>query len=175
MKAPDQLNRIHALAGMLGNHPHSGARVGQLTLPELGALVVVAGRASGFWVGTETRCDLATQHMIDCVWFDDPSHNNPVVAWEFDARDVARSHLEGSGRRRGTFEKLRGFKNAIKVQALYSIRGKRMLSKQTYLDDAAFQKRVSGDPIKIYTDEELISGKLLEIVNEGWRMRGIAG
>jgi len=148
-KRPTYVQVIRQFAAHLGQHDHQDAERTQLTLPELGALVVVAGRTAGFTVKTEERC---LGGRIDCAWFRGTS-KRPVVAWELDARDVGRGHLAG------TFQKLRRFARATKIQALYTIRGG-VKRKQRYLEEL----RPRG--IRLHTDEELIGGELETIVKQ---------
>src|ERR1039458_257487 len=116
--------RLEALLQHLG-HLHRGKNVCQLTLPELGALVVVAGNEAGFQVDLEVACGPANRHAIDCGWYTPkvgPLPRRMIVAWEFDGRDAKNQQLLGDANRVGTLVKLRGFDAPIKVEALYTIR-----------------------------------------------------
>jgi hypothetical protein len=154
----------------LGRYSYRGAESRQLTLPEMACLVVMAGRLVGFHVETEVRC--GRRGRIDCVWFRNAKKTAAVV-WEFDALDVAKAHLTGSKKstskqtprrprpkRYGTFQKLRYFRRAIKVQALYAIRGE-VKKKKGYLSSESFQRQLkSPSEILLCTDQMLLKGDL---------------
>ncbi len=124
---------ITAFQKYLGGHPEADRH--DLTLPELGALVVVAGRKESFTVKTEVPVNTGgNPPRIDCAWCSKGKNGKDivVVAWEFDACNVGRAHVEGTPKKKrtakrwGTFEKLSKFPKAIKIQALYRIRGEVM-------------------------------------------------
>lgn len=149
---------------------HRGADGAALTLPELGALVVTAGRDAGFRVQTEMECGPNGAHRIDCAWCATEG-GAPVVVWEFDARDVPCAHLIGAGNRLGTFQKLREFQDAMRIQALYTLRGEAKREK-SYLRNPRFQAVLQrGGEIHLHTDAELIAGKLEIIITQARRQR----
>lgn len=152
-----------------GHRGYRGVHQKHLTLPELGAMVVTVGRDAGFRVSTETACGKDGKHRIDCAWFVD-GRDAPAVVWEFDARDVPSTHLIGRkarrGRkgRRGTFQKLREFPDAIRVQALYTIR-REVKRKKSYMHTKKFHRALKeGGVVWLYSDRQLIAGALERIV-----------
>ena len=159
---PEWTERIKAFQQHLGGH--DGARPHQLTLPELGALVVVAGRTVGFKVETEVAAGGGTNPpRIDCAWYAAIS-DFPIVVWEFDARDVGNGHLAGTATRWGTFEKLHMIQGTLKIQALYSIRGS--VKKDGYALRPEFQ---APNDIQVHTDETLMQGELINIAQAARR------
>jgi len=166
------LTQLREFRRHLGGHSgYCGANEDHLTLPELGAMVVTVGRDAGFRVSTETACGPCGKHRIDCAWYAD-GRGAPVVVWEFDARDVPSTHLIGmTGRRgrkgrRGTFQKLREFPGAIRIQALYTIRGE-VKREKPYMRTEIFRRALKkGSLVRLYRDEELIGRALENIVNE---------
>jgi hypothetical protein len=127
-------------------------------LPELGALVVIVGRDAGFTVKTEVACGPKMRHRIDCVWYT-RRPDRAAVAWEFDARDVGINHLNG------TFQKLEAFPGAIKVQALYTIRGE-VKKESAYMIRPVFTRDITIRGIRLHTDEDLMTGDLERIVRD---------
>ncbi len=60
-----------ATRGLSTEHPgrrrYYGGADKHLTLPELGALLIIAGRSAGFKVETEAAC--GSKGRIDCAWY----------------------------------------------------------------------------------------------------------
>ncbi len=155
------ITEIEAFQEHLGGHQRHYPDAGRndLTLPELGALVVVAGRKAGFTVKTEvTAMKGDNSPRIDCAWFS-PGITVAVVAWEFDAYDVGKPHLYGTEKRWGTVEKLRKFRVPTKkIQALYRLRGE--------VKSAGFALKkgfVAPGGIKVLTDIQLMEGQIVAI------------
>lgn len=152
---------VEELIPNIGRHPGLDQR--QLTLPELGALVVVAGIENGFEVELEVPCcDNHPKHKVDCLWRAPrigEARGRVIVAWEFDGRDARRAHLLGGGRRLGTITKLSDTRAPVKVQALFSVRNGE-------LDDrrADTQEAFENAGIDVYLDTELVTGRLMEII-----------
>lgn len=148
---------------------------GELTLCELGALVIVAGRESGFQVypehsfpvGLKDANNKERSGKLDCAWFRD---DVLVVAWEFDARDVGNGHLLGTasetghGGRIGNLRKFQYARALINIQALYSIRdalnGDALKSRVQKVQ--AFYK-TSNVAVNVLTDRELTAGEITKI------------
>ena len=154
--------RVAALLQTIGHHPN--AQPGQLTLPELGALIVVAGIEHGFEVELEVPCCAEHQnHKVDCLWrarSGEGSRGAVVVAWEFDGRDARPAHLLGGRARRGNLMKLGDTGAPVKVQALYSVRNGVLKDRRS-----AVRPALEGAGIAVYLDSELISDKLEAIVS----------
>ena len=154
--------RVEALLRYLGHHSLA-ENICQLTLPELGALVVVAGNEAGFEVELELSCGPANRHKMDCAWYAPevgPLARRLVVAWEFDGRDATNQHLLGDAHRLGTLMKLTDSNALIKIEALYTIRNEVLPNRQA----ARAQFQAAG--IRVLSDEELMTGALLHIVGE---------
>jgi hypothetical protein len=153
MKKLTELLRILDHGGS-GQDLHDG-----LTLPELGALVVVAGKEAGLRVKTEMRVG---RGRIDCGWF---SAERIIVAWELDGSNVRREHLFGSHRRLGTFPKLERSGAPIRIQALYGIRSGRHLG-TGHIDRPDVRQSAQEKGISIWPDVQLLRGKLLDIARD---------
>jgi len=160
--------RVTALLQSIGHHP--SAESGQLTLPELGALIVVAGVEHGFEVELEVPCcPQHRNHKVDCLWRarnSDGSRGAVIVAWEFDGRDAGPGHLLGGGARRGNLKKLGDTGAALKIQALYSVRNGVLKDRRS-----AVRGALESAGIDVYLDSELISDKLEGIVNRALTRR----
>jgi hypothetical protein len=163
---PEWIERVTTFMQYLGGHhgAYDGGRQHHLTLPELGALVVVAGREAGFKIKTEVAVHTGLNApRIDCAWFIGNAVQ-PVVVWEFDARDVRLSQLTGTTDKPGPFGKLAMFPAATKIQALYTIRG------GIKADGHALQQGFQPpDGIQVHTDEALMQGQIIQIA-EGARL-----
>jgi hypothetical protein len=145
----------------------------QLTLYELGALIVVAGVDAGFDVYTEYKVEVGLtakkkprKGSLDCAWFPKGNRKDMLVAWELDAQDVAKGHLEGSRDadnvvlRLGNQLKFDRSGAKMKIQALYSIRG-HLLADKPHAKDFFGSKGV-----EVVSDVQLMSTRLLAIVVE---------
>jgi hypothetical protein len=147
----------------------------QLTLYELGTLLVVAGNEAGFEARTEYpqrvsalgRTGKPLQGRIDCVWLRKDSNLPIAVAWEIDAQDVGPRHLnevrrtDGSVKTLGNIQKLRESKAHVKIQALYSIRGGTRPNKRSGVEAC-----VTAHGIRVLSDVDLMQGELLKLVDE---------
>jgi hypothetical protein len=166
------LTRTKQLIRLLGHHPD--AAKGQLTLYELGALVIVAGTEAGFRVFSESPLALGLldrngrrrRESFDCVWFS--TCHKPVVAWELDGQNVGDQHLKGTFhkvagvrqvRRIGSIRKFGATGAPIRVQALYSIRGRLLPNRVRAVKDC-----YRGKGVQVLSDVQLIQGKFLKIV-----------
>jgi hypothetical protein len=184
MTKRSRTKKTELLIQMLGNHKKTSKpgktrkkrRVlrstdKQLTLYELGALIVVAGTEAGFDVYTEFPVKVGTfadgrrrNGNLDCAWFSKENARNMIVAWEIDAQDVGMAHLKGSidddqiAIKLGNELKFRKSRAKIKVQALYSIRGHLLTSKPHAKD------HFDGSPVEVFSDVELMGDQLQAIV-----------
>jgi hypothetical protein len=161
--------------GSRNNLQQAVSKRGQLTLYELGALIVVAGTEAGFDVCTECAVHMGLTPngnprtgKLDCAWYSKKTNRKDMlVAWEIDAQDVAAAHLEGSLNdngvvvRFGNRRKFTKSKAKIKVQALYSIRGHLLVAKPHAAD--CFP---DGGQVTCVTDVQLMGTRLNEIVDE---------
>jgi hypothetical protein len=134
---------------------HAGLRPDQLHKEEVFALLMMTGRGAGFTAPVEAPAP--SGGFVDMVWV---HQGRPVVVFEIDGRDVARSfpnHLPGNAR------KFLGFRVPLKVQVLYS--AKNCLDAKPPL---AFDEARGALPADVWivTDEQLLAGELDRLVAE---------
>ena len=135
---------------------------GQLTLPQLQELVRRGCEHIGFEVKREVP---VPGGRMDFMWVD-PTTGRRVVAWELDGRNVCPNHIAGSARRRGNAAKFAACGAYLKIQALYSVRGRVLGSKG--FDNC---RRYLGDDVLVVGDEELMaSGGIESILEEAIRL-----
>ena len=150
--------RVEELIRILGRHEDAASPF-QLTLPELGSLVIGAGCAAGFIVQVEVPVP-GTQRdaRLDCAWL--AADKTMVVAWEFDGRDVKRPHIAGDPEkgRLGNREKFQRSRALVKVQALYSLRNERVLPPMGQ------GTGVLGPEVIVLRDEDLMRGEIQTVM-----------
>lgn len=134
-----------------------------LTLQELGALVVQAGCEAGFVVQVEVPAphNRRRRGKVDCAWLALNRRTKalePVVAWEFDGRDVGRGHVAGDKRRQGNIRKLRALRPLLMIQALYSFRDKPLPCTK----DGTLHELSKAGVVVVY-DAELLDGAVFVI------------
>lgn len=153
-----ELRRANALKRVIGRHGYAD-RAGQLTLPELGSLVITAGCEAGFVVQVEVPVAGGKRDAkLDCAWF--ATDGTMVVAFEFDGRDVGREHISGSEEKGklGNAEKFRRSGALVRVQALYTLRNERVLPPRKGTTDAMKPE------VEVLSDEELHAGVIDDVV-----------
>ncbi len=153
---PFDLTRTTALLDALGRHAYAQSPH-QLTLPEMGSLVISAGVEAGFAVQVEVP--VMGRATMDCIWMSLDGHR--VVAFEFDGRDVRPPHILGRGPGHpGNLGKFNGCGAAIKVQALYSLRSEGVLAPQNGATD------VLQPAVRVLEDRELMQGEILRLATQ---------
>ena len=138
----------------------TGKRPGQLTLPELQFLVRRAGEQAGFDVSTEVP---VLSGRMDCAWLERTTFRW-LVAWEFDGRDVRPNHIAGNARRLGNAKKFAASDAALKIQALYSVRGGVLGS-----SGVATCRRCLAPEVRVIVDEELMAPAGIEAIMDAAR------
>lgn len=142
----------------------NGQRPGQLTLPELQTLVQRAGEQAGFHVRPEVP---ALSGKMDFAWFEKATLRW-IVAWEIDGRDVRPNHIAGTARRLGNANKFAACGAALKVQALYTVRGGILGS-----SGIATCRRCLAQDVRVIPDEDLMKpGGIEAIIEEARKLAG---
>jgi hypothetical protein len=169
-----EIPRTKNLIQLLGRHSLKGASEQQLTLYELGALVVVAGTEAGFEVHSEFSVALDIRNRegklrkgkIDCAWIKRGVEPYMAVAWEIDGQDVQDPQLNGTIKKTdgsvdkiGNIRKFQASGALIKVQALYAIRGKVLKDRAKDVEACYGRKGV-----RVLSDATLMQGELFKIV-----------
>jgi hypothetical protein len=158
------MTKTQELIAIIGDGPRR-----QLTLYELGSLLVVAGREAGFEVSAEYAQEVELLNKqgkkragrMDCVWHWQDGDGRMAVAWEIDAQDVPLQHLNGTQERIGNIRKFLASDAPVRIQALYSLRGKVRPDNRRVVEDC-----LTAHQIRVISDTELMQGKLLELVQE---------
>jgi len=149
--------RVQALCGILGRHAYATSPQ-QLTLQELGSLVIAGGCAAGFVVQVEVPVVGSRRDAkLDCAWL--AVDGTMVVAWEFDGRDVGRTHILGDPAKGklGNKEKFARSAALLKMQALYSLRNGAPLPQQRGFTDALRPE------VETVRDADLMTSEMLRV------------
>lgn len=143
-----------------------GQRPGQLTKDDMRKLVQLAGEQAGFEVKPEVP---ALTGRMDFGWFEKATLIW-IVAWEIDGRNVAPNHIEGDEGRLGNAKKFAACGAALKVQALYTVRGRILGSA-----GIATCRRCLAQDVRVIVDEDLMKpGGIEAIMEEARKLAGFS-
>lgn len=163
-RATARLEKTSKLLRQLSKTTRHDASAPQLSLQELGGLVIGAGAEAGFVVHVEFPVQRKGRRgTVDCVWLarrEDTGALSPVVAWEFDGRDVGLGHVRGDERRIGNIKKLQASKAPLKCQAFYSYRNGALGGMKAKTISALKKARIA-----ILSDQQLLSGCIAGVVD----------
>ncbi len=156
---PQTAGLIWTLRKVAQKRPDSCA----LTLQELGSLVIQVGGEAGFVVQVEVPVPRRARCKVDCAWLAINRRTEeliPIVAWEFDGRDVGIGHVAGDKKRLGNIWKLRTLRPLLMIQALYSFRSAPLpCAKDLTLNE------LTEKGVMIVHDAELLNGAVFAITS----------